>query len=55
MSKLRDRFYTGMGMVSIGSLLAASLGHALIDRALHPVDTCRDIRERRAASARRPR
>jgi hypothetical protein len=51
MSSLRDRFYTGMGVVGVGSLLAASLGGALADRLLHPVDTCRDIRRRRALVA----
>jgi hypothetical protein len=50
MSKIRDRFYTGMGVISIGSLVAASVGGALVDRALHPVDTLRDIQKRRAAT-----
>jgi hypothetical protein len=48
MNKLRDRFYTGMGVITMGSLLAASLGGALIDRARHPADTYRDIQKRRA-------
>lgn len=50
MNKLRDRLYTGMGVISMGGVLAASLGGALIDRALHPVDTYRDIRKCRAAT-----
>ena len=50
MNKLRDRLYTGMGIISMGGALAASLGGALIDRALHPVDTTRDIRKRRAGT-----
>jgi hypothetical protein len=52
MTKLRDRFYTGMGVVTMGSLLATSLGGALIDRALHPADTYRDIQKRRGAAGR---
>jgi hypothetical protein len=48
MNKLRDRFHTGMGVISVGCLLATSLGGALADRALHPVDTYRDIRKHRA-------
>jgi hypothetical protein len=54
MNNLRDRLDTGMGVVSIGTLLAASLGGALVDRALHPVDTYRDIQKRRAVTWRRP-
>jgi hypothetical protein len=50
MNTLRDRFYTGMGVISMGSLLATSLGGALVDRILHPVDTYRDIRKRRDAT-----
>ena len=50
MNKLRDRLYTGMGVISMGGMVAASLGGALVDRALHPVDTYRDIRELRAAT-----
>jgi hypothetical protein len=52
MKKLRDRFYTGIGVVSMGSLLAASVGGALIDRALHAADTYRDIQKRRSAAGR---
>jgi hypothetical protein len=52
MKKLRDRFHTGMGVVTLGSFLAASLGNALIDRALHPADTYRDIQKRRGAAGR---
>jgi hypothetical protein len=55
MSKLRARFYTGMGVLSMGSSLAVSLGGALADRAQHPVDTCREIRKRRAIGRLRPR
>lgn len=54
MNKLRDRFGSGVGVVSIGTLLAMSLGGAVADRAIHPLDTYRDIQKRRAA-ARRPR
>jgi hypothetical protein len=50
MNKLCDRFHTGMGFISMGSLLTAALGIALADRALHPVDTYRDIQKRRAAT-----
>ena len=51
MNTLRDRFYTGMGVISVGSLLATSLGGALADRLLHPIDTYRDIRKHRAPRA----
>jgi hypothetical protein len=50
MNKLRDRLHTGMGVISMGGVLAASLGGALIDRALHPADSYRDIRKCRAAT-----
>lgn len=51
MNTLRDRFHTGVGVISVGSLLAISLGGALADRVLHPVDTYRDIRKHRAPLA----
>lgn len=47
MKTLGDRFYTGVGVISVGSLLAMSVGGAVADRVLHPVDTCRDIYKRR--------
>jgi hypothetical protein len=50
MNKLWDRLYTGVGVISMGGALAAMLGGALMDRALHPADTYRDIRERRAGT-----
>lgn len=49
MSSLRERFYTGIGVVGVGAMLAAALGGAVADRLLHPVDTCRDMREHRAS------
>lgn len=52
MNTLRDRFHAGTGFIGLGTVLAASLGGALIDRALHPVDTYRDIQKRRAATPR---
>jgi hypothetical protein len=54
MNKLRDRFYTCTGVVGIGGVLAASIGGALVDRILHPIDTYRDIQKRRAAARQRP-
>lgn len=48
MEKMKDRFYTAMGAISVGLPLAVAIGGALIDRALHPVDTYRDIQKRRA-------
>ena len=50
MNKLWDRLYTGVGVLSMGGALAAMLGGALMDRALHPADTYRDIGERRAGT-----
>jgi hypothetical protein len=50
MNKLWDRLYTGVGVISMGGALAAMLGGALMDRALHPADTYRDIGERRAGT-----
>jgi hypothetical protein len=49
MSSLRDRFYTGMGVAGMGTMLVAALGGAVADRLLHPVDTCRGIRKHRAS------
>lgn len=49
MNKLLDRLYAAAGIASIGSLLAVSVAQGLIDRALHPVDSYRDIKEHRAA------
>lgn len=53
MNRLRHRFYAGLGVISMGSLLAASLGHAVLDRALHPVDTWREIHKPRGTGRRR--
>jgi hypothetical protein len=50
MNKLWDRLYTGIGVISMGGVLAASLGSALIYGASHPVDTYRDIRKCRAGT-----
>jgi hypothetical protein len=47
MNKVWDRLYTGIGVISMGGMVAASIGGALIDRASHPVDTYRDIRKLR--------
>ncbi|WP_131806130.1 hypothetical protein [Mycobacterium alsense] len=48
MNKLLNRLYAATGVAGIGSLLAVSVAQGLIDRALHPVDSYRDLQERRA-------
>ncbi len=50
MNKLRDRLHTGIGLVTMGGMLTAALGVAVVDRISHPVDTYRDIRKRRAGT-----
>lgn len=52
-NKLQARCYLGLGIINIGRLLAASVGGALVDRALHPIDTYHEIQKRRAISAER--
>jgi hypothetical protein len=51
--KMRKRFYGDAGVINMGCFLAASIGGALVDRALHPVDTYRDVQNRRATTASR--
>lgn len=48
MNRLLDRLCAATGIASIGSLLAISVARGLIDRALHPGDSYRDIQKRRA-------
>jgi hypothetical protein len=51
--KMRNRFHIGVGVINMGYFLATSVGGALVDRALHPVDTYRDIQKCRATTASR--
>ena len=51
--KMRNRFHIGVGVINMGFFLATSVGGALVDRVLHPVDTYRDIQKRRAVTASR--